>query len=83
MPEKRIHRLSREELHKAAWSEAMRVLAPRFGVSDVALAKACRRASVPVPERGYWAKQRTEKGLLSRQGGSAVSPVGAGTGTEP
>jgi hypothetical protein len=25
MPEKRIHRLSREELHKAVWSEAMRV----------------------------------------------------------
>src|SRR5258705_2938628 len=58
MPEKRIHRLSREELRTAVWSEAMRVLAPRFGVSDVALAKACRRASVPVPERGYWAKRK-------------------------
>lgn len=58
MPEETVHRLSREELHKAVWSEPMRLLAPRFGVSDVAFAKACRRASVPVPERGFWAKRK-------------------------
>jgi hypothetical protein len=58
MPEQKFHRLSREDLHNAGWSEPMRVLAPGFGVSDVALAKACRRASVPVPERGFWAKRK-------------------------
>jgi hypothetical protein len=58
MPEETIHRLSRQELYKAVWSEPMRVLAPRLGVSDVALAKACRRAVVPVPERGFWAKRK-------------------------
>ena len=58
MSEGTFHRLSREALHKAVWSEPMRVLAPRLGVSDVALAKACRRAAVPVPERGFWAKRK-------------------------
>lgn len=31
-------------------------LAPRFGISDVALKKACEKASIPTPDRGYWAK---------------------------
>lgn len=31
-------------------------LAERYGISDVALAKVCRKLNVPVPERGYWAK---------------------------
>src|SRR5262245_60205321 len=59
MPEEvKSHRISREDLYKAVWTEPMRVLAPRLGVSDVALAKACRRAAVPVPERGFWAKRK-------------------------
>lgn len=28
----------------------------RHGISDVALAKICRRLNIPVPERGYWAR---------------------------
>lgn len=32
-------------------------IAPRFGISDVALGKICRRAGIPVPFRGYWAKR--------------------------
>jgi len=31
-------------------------LAAELGISDVGLAKACRRHAVPVPPRGYWAK---------------------------
>jgi hypothetical protein len=34
----------------------MRTLATQFGISDVALAKTCRRSAIPVPKRGYWAK---------------------------
>jgi hypothetical protein len=30
----------------------------RYGVSDVAIHKACKRLKVPVPPRGYWAKLR-------------------------
>ncbi|MDT8068597.1 MAG: hypothetical protein ROO76_10585 [Terriglobia bacterium] len=35
----------------------MTKVAERFGVSDVALAKTCRKLKVPVPGRGYWAKK--------------------------
>ena len=34
----------------------MRELATDFGISDVALAKRCRRLGIPVPGRGYWAR---------------------------
>ena len=41
-------------------------LAPELGLSDVGLAKLCRRWDVPVPERGYWAKRQAGK-TVSRQ----------------
>lgn len=53
--------LSRGELYELAWSEPISKLAPRFGVSDVGLSKACRRANVPLPDRGYWQKLRVGK----------------------
>ena len=28
----------------------------RLGISDVALVKLCRRANIPIPPRGYWAR---------------------------
>lgn len=34
----------------------MKVVAERYGVSDVALAKTCRKLDVPLPGRGHWAK---------------------------
>lgn len=46
----------------------MSEVATRFGVSDVGLAKACGRAKIPLPGRGYWAKvavgQRRENTAL-------------------
>src|SRR5437016_8147809 len=48
--------LSREDLYELVWSKPMRELAKDFGISDVALAKRCRRLGVPVPGRGYWAR---------------------------
>ncbi|MFL5481250.1 MAG: hypothetical protein ACJ8AK_03605 [Gemmatimonadaceae bacterium] len=35
----------------------MKNLAPHYGLSDVGLAKTCKRLRVPVPGRGYWAKK--------------------------
>lgn len=52
----KIHNLTRQELYEAVWAEPMRQVAQRLGVSDVALSKACRRHSIPVPGRGYWAQ---------------------------
>lgn len=48
--------LSREDLYELAWSKPMLGLAKDFGISDVALAKRCRRLGIPVPGRGYWAR---------------------------
>jgi hypothetical protein len=54
-------RLNRKELYDLAWSEPMKTLSARFGISDVALKKACARVGIPTPERGYWAKKDAGK----------------------
>ncbi len=48
--------LTREALYDLVWTEPVVTLAKRWGVSDVAVAKWCRKLNVPRPERGYWAK---------------------------
>jgi hypothetical protein len=57
--------LSREDLYELVWSKPMLELAKDFGLSDVALAKRCRKLGIPVPGRGYWA--RVEAGQTPRQ----------------
>jgi hypothetical protein len=47
---------TREELYEKVWTEAMAILAPKLGMSDVGLKKNCARLRVPTPPRGYWAK---------------------------
>jgi hypothetical protein len=50
--------MKRSELYEKVWATPMTRLAAEFGISDVGLAKACRRYAVPAPPRGYWAKLR-------------------------
>lgn len=50
------HTFTRQELYDLVWSEPMIKVAARFGISGRGLAKACEKAGIPVPERGYWAK---------------------------
>jgi hypothetical protein len=57
--------LSREDLYELVWSKPMTELAQDFGLSDVALAKRCRKLGVPIPGRGYWA--RVAAGQTPRQ----------------
>lgn len=52
---------TREDLYQLVWSEPLRTLAKRFGISDVALAKRCRAANIPLPGLGYWAKKEAGK----------------------
>lgn len=52
---------TRQELYDLVWSEPIKTVAARFDISDVGLAKACRGANIPVPERGYWAKLKAGK----------------------
>jgi len=47
---------TRSELFEKVWATPLLKLAREIGVSDVALGKACRRAAIPLPGRGYWAK---------------------------
>ena len=55
----RIHQFSRQDLYDLVWSQPIATLAATYGITDVGLAKACRRAGIPVPHRGYWAKLST------------------------
>lgn len=43
------------------WETPLTRLAETIGVSDVALAKSCRRAGIPLPGRGYWAKAERDR----------------------
>lgn len=49
--------LTRQELYDLVWSKPISQLVKHFGVSGVAIAKACSRAHVPVPPRGWWARR--------------------------
>lgn len=49
--------VTRKRLYKQVWSEPMRRIAKGFGISDVGLAKICRKHQIPCPPRGYWAKK--------------------------
>ena len=43
------------------WQTPMVKLAHDIGVSDVAVAKACRKAGIPLPGRGHWAKPEKQR----------------------
>jgi hypothetical protein len=51
-------RLTRKELYEKVWSRSVSSLAKEIGISDVGLAKICRRYNIPRPSLGYWAKKQ-------------------------
>jgi hypothetical protein len=53
--------LTRKELYNLVWSQPVRTIASSLGISDVALAKQCNKADIPVPSRGYWARKQVGK----------------------
>jgi hypothetical protein len=55
---------TRKELYDLVWSEPMRTVATTVGISDVALAKQCKKANIPVPSRGYWARKQAGKATI-------------------
>lgn len=48
--------VARATLYQEVWSIPGRTLAKKYGVSDVALGKACKRHNIPRPPPGHWAK---------------------------
>ncbi|MCA9280975.1 MAG: hypothetical protein H6812_06105 [Phycisphaeraceae bacterium] len=55
--------LTREELYEKVWQISAVQLAKQLGVSDVAIAKACKRHEIPKPPLGYWAKKAAGKSV--------------------
>jgi hypothetical protein len=55
-PRRHAHYLRREDLYQLVWTAPVSEIAARMGISDVGLAKACRRVDIPLPSRGYWAR---------------------------
>jgi hypothetical protein len=57
--------ITRRQLYDQVWSTPMMQLSKTYGLSDVGLAKLCKRHNIPRPPRGYWAKlefgHRTKK----------------------
>ena len=47
----------REALYEEIWSAPVLQVAKRYGISDVGLAKICKKMKIPTPPRGYWAKR--------------------------
>lgn len=60
-PEKRIFDPTPEELKKLIWEKPMVKLAEKWGVSDRAIKKRCRKYDIETPGRGYWQKKRASK----------------------
>lgn len=52
-------KLSREELYKEVWKTPIHQLSGKYGLSDVGLAKVCKRMGIPRPPRGYWRRLQT------------------------
>ena len=53
--------ISREELYRLVWSKPVVKIAKEFGISDVAVAKICKKLKIPKPGLGYWAKKQHGK----------------------
>lgn len=47
---------NRQELYEKVWQSPLRKLAAEYGVSDVGLAKVCRKLDIPLPGLGHWTK---------------------------
>jgi hypothetical protein len=50
-------RISRSELYEQVWTVAITKLSKKYELSDVGLAKICKRYNIPRPPRGHWARK--------------------------
>lgn len=53
----KTNKVRRSELYEQVWTVPILNLAKRYGVSNVGLAKICKRNNIPRPARGYWARK--------------------------
>jgi len=55
--ETRAIKWDREKLYAEVWARPMRALADEYGLSDVGLAKICKKLQIPRPGLGYWRRK--------------------------
>lgn len=55
-------RIRAKDLYDAVWAKPVRTLAKEWGLSDVGLAKVCRKYGIPLPRVGHWAKVTVGRG---------------------
>lgn len=53
--------VQRQALYEQVWAQPMTKVAKEYGISNVALAKICKKLNVPYPWRGYWRRKETGK----------------------
>ncbi len=53
--------IKRNDLYNQVWSTPMTLLAKEYGISDVGLAKICKKLNIPKPFSGYWRLKETGK----------------------
>jgi hypothetical protein len=58
-------KLTREELYQKVWSKPATLLAKDLGISDVAIAKICKKLNIPKPYSGYWRQVDVGHGVQS------------------
>lgn len=61
-----MSRYNRETIYAEIWLEPIQHVAKRYGISDVGLAKVCKKLKIPRPGRGYWAMKAAGKPLPRR-----------------
>jgi hypothetical protein len=59
------HTNTRSKLDEEVWEEPVRTIAIRYGVSDVALGKVCRKLGVPMPGKEYWVRKMVGSRVLA------------------
>jgi len=59
--------ISRQELFEQIWETPISLLSKKYGISDVGLAKICKRMEIPRPPRGYWNKLKVGRATTKPQ----------------
>lgn len=54
---------NREKLYQEIWARPTRSVAHEYGLSDVGLAKICKKLKIPRPGLGYWRRKETGKAV--------------------
>lgn len=76
--------VSRRQLYNEIWQLPMQKVAAKYDISDVGLAKICRKHDIPRPPRGYWAKvaagKKVKKPSLPKMKGDQTVAIGTSHG---